>query len=272
MSQPLVCAIMLTADRPEMTKRAALSFSRQSYPAKELYILDTSASAPDKLSSDDVHHVYCPMDRGRSIGWIRNLANAASPGRCQVLVHWDSDDVSHPNRIAEQVQFLQSRGADCVGYSDLVFWKEPSGGLIFDESNAFLPGNHWPMDVHRREHPGATWLYTSTTSAQAPGTSLCFWRKTWERKPFPDQPRPGKLDGEDYDWVRGLKLLTRTSLCHPDTVSIGPGSEHYLDRAPRIIASIHGGNTSGAYAKITESSSWRRMPEMDTYCRERMAL
>jgi hypothetical protein len=39
-----------------------------------------------------------------------------------------------------------------------------------------------------------------------------------------------------------------------------------------MIASIHGGNTSGSYKLIEQSTSWRRVPEWDAYCRDWMAL
>ncbi len=41
-----------------------------------------------------------------------------------------------------------------------------------------------------------------------------------------------------------------------------------------MIASIHGGNTSTQYADLgrVESNNWRRAPEWDAHCRERMKL
>ena len=46
-----------------------------------------------------------------------------------------------------------------------------------------------------------------------------------------------------------------------------------LKHVPRMIARIHGGNTSTAYdpalmrASEMQGSGWRRVPEWDSYCR-----
>ncbi len=40
--------------------------------------------------------------------------------------------------------------------------------------------------------------------------------------------------------------------------------------APRLICSIHGGN-SMPYDNLETSTSWRRAPEWDAFARERMA-
>ena len=97
----------------------------------------------------------------------------------------------------------------------------------------------------------------------APGTSLCYKRSTWERKPFSDLPRiiAGKNvgDSEDVAWLRGLNIATVPSL-YPNAIC-----------EPRLIASIHGGNTM-PYDDLESSTSWRRTPQFDSFCRERMVL
>jgi hypothetical protein len=172
-----------------------------------------------------------------TVGALRNEANRLTD-EGEVLVHWDSDDVSHERRIEEQVALLQASGADAVGYSDMLFWRGPQ---------LYKPD-------------GEAWLYLGPQKAL--GTSLCYWRKTWEHKPFPDQPRRGFASGEDTDWIKGLNLATASSLFFPGETS----------NTPRMIASIHSDNTSGSYRLMEHSDSWRRIPEWDAYCRNRMAL
>ena len=68
---------------------------------------------------------------------LRNFAGEANGPAWmpEILIHWDDDDYSHPNRIAEQVALLQSSGADAtVGFREMLFWREDA-----------LPGLREPM-------------------------------------------------------------------------------------------------------------------------------
>lgn len=235
MSAPTVTAICLTKDRPEMLARAVRCFQSQTYDNKRLIIYDQSEQS-EPCASTEIIHVYT-RHAGRSIGQLRNDANGYTYSRGEVIVHFDDDDWSHPNRIAEQVALLQASSADCVGYSDVLFW---------------------------REAEGEAWLYTAHDAGFAPGTSLAYWRRTWEAKPFPNTS-----SGEDYEWLRGLKLARTSSLV--DNIATG-------DIEPMLIASIHAGNTSASYQQLLaidcgqRDHYFRRVPEWDSVCRERMAL
>lgn len=230
---PTVCAVMLANGRPEMVARAVLCFRAQTYEHKQLVVLDTSPT------NEQDWLLWKPELNGTSIGQLRNLANAwaavcAPIGKYsrQIIMHWDSDDWSHPERIAEQVAMLQTTGADVAGYRDLVFWHQQTG---------------------------EAWLYTNYHTP--PGTTLCYWRKTWERVPF--QPTS---KGEDTRWLMdvraaGMKVAAWTS--RPEVYRREVPNAR-LD--PRCIALIHGGNTS---SEITPGAAeWKRTPEYDQYCLE----
>ena len=257
MTEPFVCAIMLTRDRPAMAARAVECFRRQTYERKFLFVLDTSISSwsPSARralaqSPESEGQSWLPRLRGKSIGALRNVANAAALE--PIVVHWDDDDWSHPNRIAEQVALLQSSGADAVGYREMLFWRQrvqyyDGGGIV---------------------GPGQAWLFASQSpKPYALGTSLCYWRKTWEAKPFPEviQPHDPSVNwGEDTAWCRGLKIANSADYGIID--SIGDVVMH-----PPMIASIHGGNTSPAYSKL-DPPEWKRVPQWDDYCMEAMKL
>ena len=234
----------LTKNRPEMLARAVDSFKAQTYKDKWLLILDTGA--PSVLyESDDVYHEHVPELDYLTIGALRNNANgytdpAYHDWSADIICHFDDDDWSNTNRIAEQVALLQASGADAVGYSNMLFWDT-------------RPGVQDGMDAL-----DAAWLYLGPQKAL--GTSLCYWRRTWQQKPFPDQPRPGFASGEDTDWIKGLNLVSVSSLVESEQDRIG-----YI--TPRMIARIHGKNTSGSYKLMEGSTSWRRVPEWDSYCR-----
>ena len=233
--EPEVCAVCITADRPDLTRKAVACFEGQTYRAKRLVIYDTSKAAGEIVRYHGHFQRVVIGGSQQTMGEMRNTANAfADPG--EVIVQWDSDDFSDPNRIAEQVALLQSSGADCVGFNEMLFWREPSPELPCGEA----------------------WLYNNPNPTYALGTSLCYWRESWSRKPF-----AATNVGEDLQFCTGLKVLGLSSLTEMGSIA---GCD------PRMIARIHPGNTSTAYApeKMRANSEWRRVPEWDDFCRSTM--
>lgn len=228
-----------------MARRAVECFRAQTYENKRLLVYDTGKEQPDidGLRDNETHfRCFWGTHRGMlSIGTLRNEANGHSddmPHDPDILIHWDDDDWSHQNRITEQVALLEASGADAVGYNELLFWRNGA----------------------------EAWLYTNRNQYYAVGTSLCYWRKTWECKPFADLPRPEEWKGEDKRWIQDLKVVTDSGM--------GPAPRTYRE-PPRLIARIHGGNTMRydiEWQIKQGSQEWRRVPEFDRYCREKMSL
>jgi hypothetical protein len=234
MSDPSVCAVMLTRDRPEMARSAVERFRSQTYPHRKLLIWENGT--PRLLRKEMALREYLCVDEPLVIGQLRNRANEyACSGegfpRPDILIHWDDDDWSHPSRIADQVEFLQASQVDCVGYRKMLFWRQ-------EERQA--------------------WLYNNPDPRYCLGTSLCYWRGAWERRPF-----EATSQGEDALFTAGLN-------CRGLGV---PNSKYGIAREPRMIARIHPGNTSNAYApaKMAEWAEWSRAPGWDAYCEEKMA-
>lgn len=240
--EPKVVAVMLTRDRDELTRRAIAAFERQVYKSKTLAILDTSA---ELIRYEGHFQQWVIEEQAHSIGYLRNMGNALLDG--DIVIHWDSDDYSSPDRISEQVAFLQDSGADVVGYSQMLFWREPN---LSDRPR--YPGDR-----------GEAWLYTATKGcAPALGTSLVYWRKTWERNPFPDQPT-SKNSGSEYgNWLKALKC---------ETV---PAFNSVAD-APRMVARIHAGNAARHSYDLEKlvangSNEWKRVPDWDSRVKQIM--
>lgn len=250
MTQPTVCAVMLTADRPAMAKRAVECFKRQTYPAKTLVVMDTG-NGFESAKYESVKRWWCrDWHKGKTIGELRNLCNGyAAPS--DILIHWDDDDYSHPSRIAEQVELLQSSGAEAVGYKNMLFWRtNDAPHAIYEEPDT------WTGDQ--------AWLYTNHDPRYCLGTSLCYWRKTWERRPFEALPKTKGGSGEDTQWLKGVRSVGETSLVISDELT---GTADDGIASPRMIASIHGGNTQYYGADLLErSASWNRVHEWDRYC------
>lgn len=269
MSEPLVCAVMLTKDRPAMAKRAIEAFRAQTYKKARLVGVDTTIVAsfpkPNRELDPDIGVFHYPGMRGSTIGALRNkvpsvLAQSENPP--DIYIHWDDDDWSHPNRIEEQVALLQSSGADVVGYREMLFWRSGPAAASVTGQIASVPRNSGAP-----EEPGEAWLFRSCSAKPyALGTSLCYWRKTWERKPFPKRVQPHNPSvnwGEDTAWIKGLNLV--------EGDSYGAIENREVIMHPPMIASIHGGNTSPAYRELS-ALEWLRVPQWDAYCAERMKL
>lgn len=266
-SQPTVCAIMLVNGRAEMVRRAVKCFREQTYVPRFMLLFDTGTFNDQSIFSDA--RMLSPVNDkwgcliahagiagGRSVGQLRNAANlhACEEFTPDILVHFDSDDWSHPNRIAEQVALLQSSGKQCVGYRDMLFWE--AGGC-----EEYLDGGG-EFDIYV---PDRAWLYSNNDPHYCLGTSLCYWREAWERRPFPDLPKKKGGPAEDVEWLREVDSLG---------VNVCPSTE--FSPSPRMIASIHGANTQyynpAEYVARQMGTSWKRAAEWDQFCRERMSL
>lgn len=171
MRDPLVCCVMLVNGRPKMVRRAVASFRAQTYERKSLIILDTGTPAENVMCVQTSH---MPMWAGRSIGALRNEVNALGAS-ADIMAHLDSDDLSNPNRLTEQVAFLQASNAECVGYNQAAFWHE-----------------------EKRE----AYIYTGMIpNKNIVGASMMYWRSAWERHPFENmQHGSDTATGRGFVW------------------------------------------------------------------------
>ena len=235
MNEPSVCAIMLTRDRPDMAKRAGECFRAQTYdPARrQLLIYDTGNTDWFFDNSDSENELIVPAfaDAGKTIGALRNAANGCTI-RGSILLHWDSDDYSHPTRIAEQVALLQSSGAEAVGYNEMLFWRDSTarGNTI--------------------NGTGEAWLYRGDIL----GTSLCYWHGAWQRKPFPNTSY-----GEDTEWLCHIRAIGAFENDNPRMIA-------------RIHAGNAKNPAYDLGQMKAHPAHWTRVPEWDKYCAERMEL
>lgn len=276
-TNPTVCAVMLVNGREEMVRRAIKAFFAQTYEQRRLLVWDTGETRLGlrrTMTAIESRMLQWPeVDRehfkGASIGTLRNAANkyalahyTTSDTRAEVLMHWDSDDLSHPQRIAEQVALLVDSGKECVGYNEMLFWRQRFG---LDPKCG---------KEHIIEHdPGEAWLYRNVRHDYAVGTSLCYWRDAWERHPFEDLPKKPGGTGEDTQWLRGVRCGGVSSIGYSkEVVRTATAQVICADIKPRMIASIHGGNSMPYDLETLESPSWQRVPQWDEHCRATMAL
>lgn len=237
-TEPLVCVITPTCNRPGMVAWAIDCFRRQTYRNKRLLVLNSGMPRSgwgncDWVSRENggVTVLHRPELEGNKIGLIRNFANeATSPLGAEIIVHFDDDDFSDPNRIAEQVEFLQSSGADVVGYNSWLVWQCAAGS------------------------DGPAWLYDFPMPTYAFGASFCYWRRVWKAKEFPES------NYEDTMWQRGVAARGQSAFL----------ADPYK---PRLICRFHGGNAGGGYAyryaiKHGETRELKPAPHWNDYCRQ----
>ena len=173
---PLISCVMPTADRPLYAAAAIRSFLEQTFPSKELIVLDNGHSRlietlPPALRNDA--QIKFHRTSPKPIGMLRNEVCALAGG--DVIAHWDDDDWSHHRRIDEQYDLLAASGADIVGYETMVFFDVSADRFALYRG---MPGT-------------------------AVGTSMMFRRETWERRRYPSVQL-----GEDNTFAAGRHVCT----------------------------------------------------------------
>jgi len=149
---------MPTRGRPQFALRALECFLSQTWPNKELVILDDqdAPSFPDGIVAPGIY--YERLKRRYSIGAKRNMCCSRASG--DILIHWDDDDECAPERMADQVARLQTSAIGFTGYHSMIF----------------------------EDGQGRRWKYRNHVH-YALGTSFCYTREFWETHPFPDVNR-----------------------------------------------------------------------------------
>lgn len=230
---------MLTADRPQFAPGSVRCFANQTYENRRLLIFDSGAESSTVLNVNGVHY-FSPAWRKSPVGTLRNEANFLAARvfpKATIFVHWDDDDWSHPNRIAEQVRFLVESKAEVVGYDQVLFSRNGQGWKWANK----VPGLH-PC-----------------------GSSLCYWRDAWAKDQFHcERPSNSESTSEYHDWLQRRQKATCSAFGPPDGRWGGPGHEL------RLIARIHGANTTRYNLDEQKSPSWSRQPAWDPEIRRLM--
>lgn len=174
----MVSCIMPTRGRREWASQAVQSFLKQTYPAKQLVILDDidCRSFDEPIRFPENVEYLMTVASHPSIPDKRNYCCEVAAG--EIIVHWDSDDYSEPTRIADQVHLLEESQKQVAGFHSMLFHVEQTGQAFkYQNDKSF-----------------------------ALGTSLCFSKSFWAAHPFrpgPDFPNVG----EDNEFVKDARNL-----------------------------------------------------------------
>jgi glycosyltransferase involved in cell wall biosynthesis len=120
MSSPLVSCVMVTRNRAFIARRALKCFAEQTWPHKELVILDDGqedygpAIAEGAAALAVRYHREQPQP-GRFLGGLRNKALELASG--DYIMQWDDDEWYHPTRIEVQMRAIDG-GLDAVALTN----------------------------------------------------------------------------------------------------------------------------------------------------------
>ena len=121
---PLISCLMITRERPIQARLAIQSFLRQTYPNRELIVVDDD---PDSqlydwilsLQSNLIRYFRLP-DQGLSLGELRNFSAQQALG--DYICQWDDDDLYDPLRLEMQMAALISTGSDATVLARFLMW------------------------------------------------------------------------------------------------------------------------------------------------------
>ena len=123
----LVSCLMVTAARPTSARLAVECFQRQSYPNRELVIIDDGQT--DDLADyvaglgDERIRMVRLASTDKTLGELRNAAVANARG--DLVCQWDDDDLSDPDRLWWQVGVLNDSGAEaCFLERWTILWSD----------------------------------------------------------------------------------------------------------------------------------------------------
>lgn len=130
---PLVSCLMVTQNRPHIGRIAVECFRRQTWPNRELVIVDTSAASAltvwvRSLKDPRIRVVLLPGDT-RSLGELRNVS--AVEARGAYLAQWDDDDLHHPLRLETQLSVIAATDTSANMLLRATLWGPREGRLAF---------------------------------------------------------------------------------------------------------------------------------------------
>lgn len=144
---PFVTVAMSVLNGGDYLQLAVQSIIEQTFQDWELLILDDGSTdeAVDTLLSLGDPRIIVIRD-GQNKGLSARLNQAIDMARGQYLARMDHDDVSHPNRLAEQVAFLDGHphvdlvATKCVTINEL---HQPLGVLPFASNHQDICARPW---------------------------------------------------------------------------------------------------------------------------------
>jgi hypothetical protein len=154
---PKISCLLVTADdRLEYFRRSYECYRKQTYPNRELVIVNEGSKAYQDSIFEIVRHqldIKLIFLEGKyTLGALRNISVSLCNG--EIWVQWDDDDFNVRERLTTQYQHLKSSGKRVSFLSDQLHYYFPTKQMFWE---------NW------REHSGGQTRY-----ALIPGTCMCW--------------------------------------------------------------------------------------------------
>lgn len=149
----MISCVMPTADRGPFVRQALRAFAAQTYPDRELIVVDDGESSVASLCRDTPGVRYIRLRDYTTTGAKLNIGIEAARG--EVIQRFDDDDYYGPEFLATQLAHRKKRAL--VTRCCFLVLLKGAGKLRFS-------GHGWQ-----------------------PGGAFCFHRSMWKRHPFRDQ-------------------------------------------------------------------------------------
>lgn len=209
--RPLVSCLCVTEAREAFLPWLLWGYDRQTWPNRELVIVDSSPKCADFGARSDVRVLHTEV---RSVAQKRNLALEAARG--QVVCWFDDDDWQHPERLSTLVALLGSGApyAGCVR-SWFVNLQTETAAPFARSQDVLFNGAAFATDLARRV-----------------------------------EFDPRRLRGSDSRWLREIRRhakyqgrLSSNSplflwLCHEQNLSNGAKTRRLLEPLERVISDV----------------------------------
>lgn len=136
MTERISC-LLVTKGRLDMLKRSIAYYLKQSWPNKELIVVndgvpelqDAIRSHVDDLKRQDIRYIFHPTRL--TLGHLRNISVKAASG--DVLCQWDDDDFYHPHRLEKQFSHMKGCNADASFFFDVFNYFADSRELFWTD-------------------------------------------------------------------------------------------------------------------------------------------
>ena len=144
---PLISCLLVTANgRLDYFKRSVQCFVDQTYPNKELVIVNEGNKEYQKLMTEHVKSLerkdirFELLDRYYTLGALRNISLGLSDG--EVFCQWDDDDFNFPSRLATQFSFLKNSKIQISYLSDQLHYYFNTQELYWENWKFYLSGGN----------------------------------------------------------------------------------------------------------------------------------
>lgn len=155
----LVSCFMATANRPRFFRQALRNFERQTYPTRELIVVDDGQIPVGELCAGHDSVRYIRLDSHTETGTKLNIGIENARG--SILQKLDDDDYYSPNFLATSVNSLPR--ADLENRKRLLVARDCFLVLFAGEHQPRFSGHGWTA-----------------------GGTFCFRRELWDQIPFRD--------------------------------------------------------------------------------------